>query len=232
MDYEPFKNLPGVQNMFMTERGSTYALFDDQTSQRNRSGERHQDKSVGLQPKSGKTVFLDLDSMNRIGSAFQREDLATRFVPVLDKEGKPTGRAKLELLQDYTYRPSKQIGGKLEMGEPRTLKAGTVLSEVPYSTKPVKGMYPVEIMRSESPIGDKGRGIHFGSKITEVLQKLDEKVRQGQAAVERGAARGGGGAYGGAIPSIENTSFQQYMKMNKGGFVERSNPAAGNWKFI
>ena len=87
MDYEPFKNLPGVQNMFMTERGSTYALFDDQTSQRNRSGERHQDKSVGLQPKSGKTVFLDLDSMNKIGSAFQREDLATRFVPVLDKEG-------------------------------------------------------------------------------------------------------------------------------------------------
>ena len=232
MDYEPFKNMPGVKDMFMTERGSTYALFDDQTSQRNRSGERHQDKSVGLQPKSGKTVFLDLDSMNRIGSAFQREDLATRFVPVLDKEGKPTGRAKLELLQDYTYRPSKQIGGKLEMGEPRTLKAGTVLSEVPYSTKPVKGMYPVEIMRSESPIGDKGRGIHFGSKITEVLQKLDEKVRQGQAAVERGAARGGGGAYGGAIPSIENTSFQQYMKMNKGGFVERSNPAAGNWKFI
>jgi hypothetical protein len=232
MDYEPFKDLPGVKNMFMTERGSTYALFDNQTSQRNRSGERHEDKSVGLQPRSGKTVFLDLDSMNRIGSAFQREDMATRFVPVLDKDGKPTGKAKLELMQDYTYRPSRQIAGKLEMGEPRTLKAGTVLSEVPYSTKPVKGMYPIEVMRSESPLGEKGRGIHFGSRITEVLEKLDKQIQRGQAAVERGAARGGG-AYGGAMPpNIGNTTFEQYMKMNHGGFVERQDPKAGNWKFI
>jgi hypothetical protein len=38
MDYEPFKNLPDVRSKFMTERGSTYALFGDQTSQRTEVG--------------------------------------------------------------------------------------------------------------------------------------------------------------------------------------------------
>ena len=84
MDYEPFKNAPNVSSLFMTDRGSTYALFDDQTSQRNRSGANHEDKSTGLQQRSGKTVFLDRDSMNKVGMTFQREDVATRFLPILD----------------------------------------------------------------------------------------------------------------------------------------------------
>ena len=231
MDYEPFKNLPDVRSKFMTERGSTYALFGDQTSQRNRSGEQHSDKTVGMQPKSYKTYFMDIDSLNKIGPAFQRDDWSTKFVPVLDENGKPTGKARLELAEDYRYKPYLGMkDGKIQTGEYKTAKAGTVIAnDVPYSTKPVKGMYPVEIYNNNSPKGDKGSGIHFGSKIVEVLEDAIEK---GRARVEKGARGQLGGGGGGTIPSMENTTFQQYMNMNRGGFVEKQNPKAGNWKFI
>jgi len=219
MDYEPFKTMPNVQATFMTDRGSTYALFDDQTTQRNRSGERHEDKSTGLQQRSGKTIFLDRDSMNRVGSIFQREEMGTRFLPVLDEQNRPTGKAKLELTQDHTYRPSKTVSGKLVLGEPITAKAGTVLAEVPYSTKPAVGMHPVEIMRSESPVGDRGRGVHFGSKITEVVDKLRDKI----------SARGIGG--GGMNPmDIEKVPGKRPLRMAAGGVVDKADQ--GGWKLI
>jgi hypothetical protein len=215
----------------MTERGSTYALFGDQTSQRNRSGEQHSDKTVGMQPKSYKTLFMDIDSLNKIGPAFQRDDWSTKFVPVFDENGKPTGKAKLVLAEDYRYKPYLGMkDGKIQTGEYKTAKAGTVIAnDVPYSTKPVKGMYPVEIYNNNSPKGDKGSGIHFGSKIVDVIE---EAIEKGKARVEKGAKGQLGGGGGGAIPGLDNTTFQQYMNMNRGGFVEKQNPKAGNWKFI
>ena len=230
MDYEPFKDLSDVKSKFMTERGSTYALFGDQTTQRNRSGEQHSDKTVGMQPRSYKTIFMDIDALNRIGPAFQRDDWSTKLVPTFDENGKPTGKAKLVLAEDYKYRP--YLGtkdGKMQMGEYKTAKAGSVISEVPYSTTPTKGMYPVEIYNNNSPKGDKGSGVHFGTKIVEVLEDAIEK---GRARVEKGARGQLGGGGGGTIPSMENTTFQQYMNMNRGGFVEKQNPNAGNWTFI
>ena len=230
MDYEPFKDLSDVKSKFMTERGSTYALFGDQTTQRNRSGEQHSDKTVGMQPRSYQTIFMDIDALNRIGPAFQRDDWSTKLVPTFDENGKPTGKAKLVLAEDYKYRP--YLGtkdGKMQMGEYKTAKAGSVISEVPYSTTPTKGMYPVEIYNNNSPKGDKGSGVHFGTKIVEVLEDAIEK---GRARVEKGARGQLGGGGGGTIPSMENTTFQQYMNMNRGGFVEKQNPNAGNWTFI
>ncbi len=220
MDYTPFQDMPDAKALFMTDRGSTYALFEDQTTQRNRSGANHEDKSTGLQQRSGKTVFLDRDSMNKIGMTFQREDVATRFLPILDSENKPTGRAKLELTQDHTYRPSKLVQGKFVMGEPQLLKAGTVLAEVPYSTKPAVGMHPVEIMRSDSPIGDKGRGIHFGSKITEIVER----------AKERAASKAIGGGGGMNPMDIEKVPGKRPLKMAQGGMVDKA--LSGNWKVL
>ena len=230
MDYEPFKNLPDVKSKFMTERGSTYALFGDQTSQRNRSGEQHSDKTVGMQPKSVKTVFMDIDSLNRVGPAFQRDDISTKLVPIFDENKKPTGKARLELSEDYRYKPYLGMkDGKIQSGEYKTAKAGTVIAEVPYSTKPTKGMYPVEIYNSQSPKGTRGDGIHFGSKIVEVIE---EAIEKGKARVEKGAKGQLGGGGGGATPGLDSTTFQQYMNINRGGFVEKQNPKAGNWKFI
>jgi hypothetical protein len=157
MDYESLLKLPGsedIELLFRTGRGSTYAYYKDNTTTRNRSSEKHTDKSTGIQPRSGKTVFMSEDSVNRIAGLFQNPDMATRFIPVLDKEGKPTGKAKLELLEDYGPR-----------------KAGSTLAIVDYKTKPEVGLSPVEVYASESKTGDSGRYIHFGNKITEVKPK-------------------------------------------------------------
>ena len=157
MDYESLLKLPGsedIELLFRTGRGSTYAFHKDNTTTRNRSSEKHTDKSTGIQTRSGKTVFMSDDAVNRVAGIFQNPDMATRFVPVLDKEGKPTGKAKLELLEDYGPR-----------------KAGSTLTIVDYKTKPEVGLSPVEVYASESKIGDSGRYIHFGNKITEVKPK-------------------------------------------------------------
>lgn len=247
MDYEPLKDLPGVQNLFMTLRqgaapgsGSTYAHFEDQTTQRNRSGENHVDKTTGMEPRSAKTVYMDDRALRAIQSWLEDRNASTKLVPVIGEDGKPTGKARVVALETFTQQPTRTVDGKLvAVGPPVVYKAGQAISEVPYSTKPVKGMYPVEILGSNkgafvaSPKGEiaSERNVHYGSKIVQVLERLDKKMQEGKAAVERGAARGGG-AYGGAIPNIENTSFQQYMKMNRGGFVEKQVPGAGNWKFI
>ena len=178
MDYDPLFKLPSgledIESVFKTERGSTYAHHADATTTRNRSGEKHTDKSTGIQPRSGKTVFMSPADVSVIGGFFQNPDMATKIVPAVDKDGKPTGKAQLVLLEDYGPR-----------------KAGSVLTEVPYTTKPQVGLAPVEIYKSESGIGDTGRGVHFGNKITEVHPK---PARLGGKAGAAAALLGGAGS--------------------------------------
>lgn len=139
---------------FVTERGSEYAHYGDATTVRNRSGAKHKDKTTGIQPRSGKTIFMDKETTNSLGGYFQNPDMATKLEPEII-DGKATGRANLVLTQDY--------GPK---------KAGTVLQTVNYSTRPSVGQYPVEIYNSASNIGDTGKGIHFGTKITKLMKKV------------------------------------------------------------
>ena len=150
--YDAFKTLPDVESMFKTSRGSTYAHHKDATTTRNRSGANHSDTSEGLQQRSGKTVFLDPKDVNSVGGYFQNPDMATKLVPIFDKNGKPTGKLGVDLLEDYGPR-----------------KAGERLHEAPYKTKPEVGLSPLEIYNSESKIGDTGRGVHFGNAINEVI---------------------------------------------------------------
>jgi hypothetical protein len=154
MDYEALSNLPGVTHYFETERGSKYAHHDNTTTTRNRSGANHTDKTEGIQPRSGKTVYMSPTATTNIAGIFQNPEMGTKFVPIMDAEGKPTGKAGLYLMEDF--------GPK---------KAGTLLGTAPYETKPSVGLNPVEIYKSESPKGDSGRGIHFGNKITSVTPK-------------------------------------------------------------
>ena len=139
---------------FVTDRGSEYAHFDDATTIRNRSGAMHIDKTTGIQPRSGKTIFMDKKATNNLGGYFQNPDMATKLEPEIIR-GKPTGRANLVLTEDY--------GPK---------KTGTILKTVKYSTKPSVGQYPVEIYNSASNIGDTGKGIHFGTQIKKILKKV------------------------------------------------------------
>lgn len=177
MDYDALFKLPtgieDIESVFKTERGSTYAHHADATTTRNRSGEKHKDKTTGIQPRSGKTVFMSPADVSVLGGFFQNPDMATKIVPAV-KDGKPTGKAQVVLLEDYGPR-----------------KAGSVLTEVPYTTKPQVGLSPVEIYKSESPIGDTGRGVHFGNKITEVHPK---PARLGGKAGAAAALLGGAGS--------------------------------------
>jgi hypothetical protein len=222
MDYEPLKELPGAQNLFSTLRpdakpgsGSTYAHFEDQTTQRNRSGENHVDKTVGMQQRSTKTVYMKPESVRAIMSWLQDESVSTRLDPVLDDKGKQIGRARVVAVEPFTRKQDKVVGGKyIETGPPKTYSAGQVLAEVPYEQKPVKNLYPVEIFRSDSPKGVKSSnyGIHYGSKITEVLERTKDKI----------ASRGVGGG-GGLFPTERGLpGGKRPLKMAQGGLVDKA----------
>jgi len=200
MDYGPLLELPGVTHLFETERGSTYAHHDDTTTTRNRSSANHADKTEGMQPRSGRTVYMTPTASTNVAGIFQNADMATRFVPVLDAEGKPTGKAALELTQDY--------GPK---------KAGTRLGTAPYETKPAVGLTPVEIMNSNSPKGDTGRGIHFGTKITNVR-------------TAGGGGGGGSGASGSDMKFMKGIGNLPNPTYKVGGLVDK--PLAGGWRLI
>ena len=139
-----------VIDKFTTSRGSTYELFDDATTQRNRSGVGHKDTSTGLQPVSNKTVFVDKEGLVYVGGIFQNPDIATRLNPVFDAKGNITSMT-VDLTEDFGPR-----------------RAGERMAEVPVTTRPAVGKYPVEIMSPESPRGSSGRGVHFGSEIIDV----------------------------------------------------------------
>ena len=139
-------------HMFKTERGSTYGSYKDASSVRDRSGSNHKDTTVGVQPRSSITVFMSPKDVNVMAGLFQNPDLATQFVnESFDKETK-TGKASLKLSEDFGPR-----------------KAGSVMHKATYTSMPQKGLIPVEINRSTSPVGSTGEGIHWGNKITEML---------------------------------------------------------------
>jgi hypothetical protein len=216
--YDPFNKLSDIEKLYKTERGSTYAHFADQTSQRNRSAEMHADKSTGMQPRSLKTIYVDPKAANALGYYLQNESMGTRLVPLLDAEGRQTGRAAVQVAETFTERPTKVAGGKfIQTGPERVVSAGTVLAEVPYERVPVKGYHPVEIYSSESPKGNRASGIHFGTKIVEVV---DPKVaRPTSGAVPRmGGAPIGGGSLGATTP--KGLGGKGLLNMADGGEVD------------
>jgi hypothetical protein len=209
MDYDTILKTIGEkpEHMYTTERGSTYAHYKDNSSVRNRSGTKHLDKSTGLQARSGKTVYLSPADVTRMAGVFQNVHFATDFKPIsYDKE---TGTGRVALVHAEDFGPKK---------------AGSVVHEAVFTTKPKIGLNPVEIYKSQSPRGDSGKGIHWGSKITEV--------------------RGGGGSGGVGMGVSDRREMQlgaeldpkDLMQRNKykaGGTVLMPNTYSdGNWSLI
>jgi len=138
-----------VRGDFMTEQGSTYEWFDDATTQRYRVPHKPNDKDVGLQPVSGKTVFADPKDVELIGGMFQNPEMATRLDPIFDDAGKIEG-ISLRYLEDYGPR-----------------KAGETIQNIRVKINPEVGKTPIEIADSISPKGSRGN-VHFGNRIVEV----------------------------------------------------------------
>lgn len=173
MDYETILNAVNEDPEFLyrTSRGSSYAHMPDTTSIRNRSGQSHLDTRTGLQPRSGKTVYMSPKDVASMGGIFQNPDMATHFMPIdFDRETKK-GTAGLMLTEDFGPR-----------------KKGSYLAKGEFTVIPKVGMVPVEIYRSESPIGSSGSGIHWGTPITEVISKDDIIKKYGKKAGAAGLA--------------------------------------------
>jgi len=190
--YTPFENRNDVVATFRTGRGSTYGLYDDNSTQRNRSGENHKDTTKGLQPKSRKTIFMDTDSVNSVAGVFQNPELPTALVP--------DGNGTASLIASQNHYGFKQ---------------GQVLAKVPYTTEPKKGLHPVEIFNEQSPLNDAGEGIHFGNKITEVNQVGGKNAKPRTIA----KAKSTGPASGAVVPLSSDTTDQSTPTSTEGAGV-------------
>ena len=140
------KNVPNMTHAFRTERGSTYA-FNSSTgaSVRNRSGANHASTTTGIQPKSERTVFMNLTTQeaNQLASMFQMGN---------KMQLRPISGNRIQVVYAVDYGPKR---------------AGEVYwtSSKPYSTQPQMGLSPVEIF-------DKGAtSVHVGSPIIELVGK-------------------------------------------------------------
>lgn len=139
---------------FETSSGSTYDQFKNATTIRNRA-ERDDNEVSGVQPRSGKTVFMNKESIDTIGPLFQNTEIPVQFVPL---EG---NKAKLIYTEDY---------GPKKAGEDAS-------NVVQFTTSPRMGLHPVEIMDSKNT--DR-RNIHFGNEIVKIrsASKKDKETKK------------------------------------------------------
>jgi hypothetical protein len=79
---------------FTTEKGSTYELFPDATTTRNRAP-RDDNEVSGPQPRSSKTIFMSTKAVNDWGPLFQNTEVPVQLVPLADN------KAKLVHLKNY-----------------------------------------------------------------------------------------------------------------------------------
>ena len=169
--YEVFKEMPGVKKLFATGRvpdnPSLYAHLDDNSTIAYREPSNRPGTGHKMQPKSGKTVFVeDIENLMR---GFKNEYIHTEIVP--------TKNRTLQLI-------AKEPGQSMFFGG---FKKGQVLTEVPFEVTPKAGLHPVEfnaymvdgVDPRISPIGSSGRGVHFGSQIIEIAP--DNLYAQGGA---------------------------------------------------
>lgn len=132
---------------FTTSSGSTYNHSGkDSTTVRNRAP-RNDNEVSGLQPRSGKTIFMTKEAIDKIGGVFQNTEIPIQLVPL---EG---NKAKLVYSKDY---------GPKKAGED---VSGVGIVE--FTTTPTKGLHPVEIMSSTN---ENRRNIHFGNEIIDIKE--------------------------------------------------------------
>ena len=195
MDYESLLKLKtGIEDiefLFKTARGSTYAHHADTTTTGFREPSNQKNTGSKIQPRSGKTIYIDSNDAKELASLYQNVDRATKFVPVI-KDGKETG--KVALVNTENYGPQK---------------AGTVIATAPYLTKPVVGMSPVEIWGSESPMGSSGSNIHFGTAITEVQPKSPKL--SGKLGIAAALASGTGAASAGELRQAAGDVAESFL---------------------
>ena len=88
---------------YTTAKGSTYEQYSDATTTRNRAYRPSDDvrgEDSGLQPRSGKTVYMSREAIDEFGPMFQNTEIPSSFVPL------PGNKAKLVLRENFGPRPA------------------------------------------------------------------------------------------------------------------------------
>jgi len=221
VDYEPFKDMSNVTHMFKTERGSVYAVHPNASTTGYREPSDMPGTGKAMQPQSGKTFFADKQTALKFQDWISNEHIGTKLLPKMDENG------KLIALQVQITEPHPK----------RAEKKGQIVAELPMTTRPEKGLHPIEIMNSsrfgfgESPVGTKGK-YHLGNAITEVLERNPPKQAGGSGSgmvgvpLGRGTNQSGGG--GGRDGNLNPMSLQRLMAA--GGQVDK--PIRGGSKLI
>jgi hypothetical protein len=119
--YDTFVNMPDVDSLFKTARGSAYAFFNNGSTIRDRSGENHADTTTGVQKPSTRTIFMTRDAFARLG--VQGSTPPLEIVP--DTPG------KVKAISTEVYGP-KPIGTQFTPSQS-------------YSLRPEVGLMPVEL---------------------------------------------------------------------------------------
>jgi hypothetical protein len=185
-------NLPDVQNVFETARGSVYAQHTDGSTTGFREPSNMPGTGQEMQPRSAKTVFMETQPAQSLQSWISDEYIGTKLVPTLDENNKLKG-VEVHSTDDIPK---------------RNITKGQVLSKLPATMSPSQGLHPVEILPSgfESPVGSKGKDVHIGSKIT----KIRGSTGMG----------GGGGGIGGDPQHMFGTLYGM-PTYKKGGFIDK-----------
>lgn len=137
---------------FKTEKGSTYTVDGQSTTRTKaaRSDPGHEGDS-GLKEPSAKTIYFDTNSGELSAAGLQ--GLGDKGARVLLKDGKAS------LL---TWNKAQN-------------QWGTIARDVPFSTKPGVGKYPLEVWNSADDVGgnEAYRKMHAGNKIVEMSGNAD-----------------------------------------------------------
>ena len=198
--FKPLLKLDDLHSVFEGERGSLYAHHNAGNTTAYREPTDMRGTGQKLQPTSGRTVYVPSDSTEDLMRVFKNKNISTELVP--SKNGKE--------MQVVATEPGASFWTAKKY--PNGFKAGDVLASAPVSGKPAVGMAPIELFGSnKSPVGDSGRGVHFGNQIMKVLP-LDRSS-------------------GGFRPGVDNLQHSlNPLKLAKGGMIDK--PLIGNNKLI
>ena len=213
MDYEALLGLDDLKSLFATERGSTYGLHSDGSTTGYREPSNRPDTGREMQPRSAKTFFMDAKPAAALQSWIADEYLGTKLVPSLDEN------KKLKAVEVHAAEDNPR----------RNIKAGQILSRLPATMSPAEGLHPVEVSHTgfSSPVGSKGKDVHFGSKITEIHHKP-----QGGGGGGGSMNLGGAGGISAGKDALKEglNPFAINRLYAAGGNVDK--PLEGNWKYI
>jgi len=186
--------VPTAVASFKTSKGSNYAVFEDGTTQRNKSPHPEHPGDVGLKERTVRTVYVDGDA-SRLSAA-----------GVENMEG-----ARVILGPDGT--------ASLVWKNPKTGKLGSskLSSKIPVYNEPAVGRYPLELWqpRNDVPGYEAFAGMHAGNKITEITPATPTTTEETASGTETPEAQQTE-AQGQATPAVSPTATPASLDPLKG----------------